>query len=86
MLIEIQIASHNSTNTNSIFDLGFLSFGIRLRFRPVAVEGDRFKLLQINIKPFFQNAIVPGGFLLYTVRSKSNCAPAILKQERYPVF
>ena len=22
----------------------------------------------------------------YTVRSKSNCAPGILKQERYPVF
>ena len=29
------------------------------------------------------------GHLIYprsTVRSKSNCAPGILKQERYPVF
>ena len=41
-------------------------------------------ILMLNVK--IVDLIFTNQNLLNTVRSKSNCAPVILKQERYPVF
>ena len=47
---------------------------------------ERFIVAQINLIVDYLLPDQTRHFLSTTVRSKSNCAPAILKQERYPVF